>query len=229
MAEETYHHTTDAYSAWHRVGSLKRFIPEETARELAMIDVDVPLYVEYRDGSYDPICLIETAVFKGHYTKFAKVTANLARKANIPAYTVLYELDVMDNPAEPKWQDIIRFHVKRLHPRPETNYKILDSDEYIQLLCDIRKVKAPEDVVRRVETAKASKIKLEEITFDPIAPIYFKEGPVHIGKFEWPDLRSSQCEEEVKEDTVVLENIAAAEKEKERRGCGWKLSNVYQS
>ena len=66
MAQEEVYNTRDrSYSAWHRRKSTGRFIGFEHAQLLAMIDLDASLYVEYDDGTKEPIALIETAIDVG--------------------------------------------------------------------------------------------------------------------------------------------------------------------
>ena len=62
MSQEERHGTRDrSYSAWHRRQSTRRYIGIEKATLLAMIDLDASLYVEYDDGTKEPLALIETA------------------------------------------------------------------------------------------------------------------------------------------------------------------------
>lgn len=55
MQEETYGTRDRAYSAWHRRMSTRRFIGIDRAQLLAMIDLDAALYVEYDNGSKEPL------------------------------------------------------------------------------------------------------------------------------------------------------------------------------
>ena len=48
------------YSSWHRRGSIKRFLNEEQAALLYMIDLDASPWVEWDDGVKEPMALIET-------------------------------------------------------------------------------------------------------------------------------------------------------------------------
>jgi hypothetical protein len=118
MAQEEVYNTRDrSYSAWHRRKSTGRFIGFEHAQLLAMIDLDASLYVEYDDGTKEPIALIETAIDVGQPWKAATVTTQLAKRANLPCFVVLYKLSQdSTNPADTQWQDIESFRVKRLWP-----------------------------------------------------------------------------------------------------------------
>jgi hypothetical protein len=70
-----------SYSAWHR-----------TNPGLGMVDVD---HVEMCRSCQEPLALIETAIDVGQdiFGKKAYVTINLARKAGLPVFVVLYKLD----------------------------------------------------------------------------------------------------------------------------------------
>ena len=65
MQEEIFGTRDRAYSAWHTRGSTRRFIGIDSAQLLAMIDLDAALYVEYDNGTKEPLALIETALDVG--------------------------------------------------------------------------------------------------------------------------------------------------------------------
>lgn len=137
--EEIFNDRDRAYSAWHRRRSTGRFIGIENAQLLAMIDLDASLYVEYNNGTKDPVALIETARDVGQRYKTATVTLKLAQRANLPCYVVLYTLSPLPNPADPTWLDIVSFRVKRLYPNPENNWRILAPQEWAEALLKIRR------------------------------------------------------------------------------------------
>ena len=139
MHEELYHDRRRDYSAWHRRNSTRRFVGFEDAQLLSMIDLDAALYVEYDDGSKEPLALIETAQDVGQNQKTATVTLNLARRAGIPCFVVLYRLSEDANPADHKWQDIEAFRVKRLHPNEEKGWRVLTPFEWAQTLLKMRR------------------------------------------------------------------------------------------
>lgn len=117
MSQEERFGTRDrSYSAWHRRFSTRRFVGIERAQTLSMIDLDAALYVEYDDESREPIALVETALDRGG-DKTATVTANLARRAGLEAYIVLYTLDETDNPADRACKDIRGFRVRQIWPK----------------------------------------------------------------------------------------------------------------
>lgn len=126
------------YSAWHRRLSTQRFIGIENAQLLAMIDIDIILYVEYEDATKEPICLIETARDIGQPIKPATVTKRLAEKAKIYAFTVLYTPSDTKNPADKRWDDIEKFRVKMLYPK-ETTWKVFSPKEWAEKLLEMRK------------------------------------------------------------------------------------------
>lgn len=138
MQEERYNKRDRVYSAWHRRLSTRRFIGLEQAQLLSMIDLDAALYVEYDDKSREPLALIETARDVGQRWKAANVTMNLARKARIPAYVILYQYSSRQNPADPSWPDIERFRIKRLWPHPERSWRVLTPEQWAVGLLRIR-------------------------------------------------------------------------------------------
>jgi hypothetical protein len=115
MQEERFNSRDRSYSAWHRRNSLRRFVGIECAQTLTMIDLDASLYVEYDDGTKEPLALIETAMDTGQERKPATVTKKLAQRAGIPAYILLYRRsETQRNPADEKWPDIESFRVRRI-------------------------------------------------------------------------------------------------------------------
>jgi hypothetical protein len=130
------------YSAWHRRNSTRRFVGIELAQLLAMIDLDASLYVEYDDGTKEPLALIETAIDNGQSYKTATVTCNLAKKANLPCYVVLCKLSDVPNPADPEWQDIESFRIKRLWPKPESKWRTLTPQQWAEGLVQMRRWQA---------------------------------------------------------------------------------------
>lgn len=136
--EEMSDRRNKSYSEWHRRHSTRRFIGIEAAQLLAMIDLDASLWVEYDNGTKDPVALVETAVDVGQPYKTATVTLNLAKRARIPCYVVLYTLSDLPNPANPTCQDIDSFRIKRLYPEPDREWRILTPAEWAQALVKIR-------------------------------------------------------------------------------------------
>lgn len=143
MTQEERYGTRDrAYSAWHRRKSTGRFIGIENAQLLAMIDLDASLYVEYDDKSREPLALIETAKDVGQSNKVAQVTLNLARRADLPCYVVLYTVAGVPNPADTRWPDIERFRVKRLYPNPISKWICVSPAAWAKHLLELRKREA---------------------------------------------------------------------------------------
>lgn len=139
MSQEEIYNTRDrAYSAWHRRLSTSRFVGIEKAQLLAMIDLDASVYIEYDDGTKEPLALIETAQDVGQTYKTATVTLNLAKRANLPCYIVLYQLSEKRNPFDGKWMDIKQFRIKRLHPQYEHNWRTMDPKEWALNLIKLR-------------------------------------------------------------------------------------------
>lgn len=138
MQEETYGTRDRSYSAWHRRLSTRRFVGIDRAQLLAMIDLDAALYVEYDNGSKEPLALIETALDIGQPYKSATVTRKLARRAGVPCYCVLYSPSSQPNPADKRWRDIRQFRVRRLWPNPEKSWRVLTPQEWAAALIKIR-------------------------------------------------------------------------------------------
>ena len=138
MQEEVWGTRDRTYSAWHRRLSLRRFVGIERAQLLSMIDLDGALYVEYDDGSKEPLALIETARDVGQAFKATTVTTNLARRAGLAPYCVLYQASDLRNPADPEWRDIRAFRIMRLWPRPDRTWRTVTPAEWAQALLDIR-------------------------------------------------------------------------------------------
>jgi hypothetical protein len=142
MAQEEVYGTRDrAYSAWHRRGSTRRFVGIEPAQTLAMIDLDASLYIEYDDGTKEPLALIETARDVGQTYKCATVTTKLAQRCVpiLPAYVLLYTLADTPNPADSVWPDIAGFRVMRLHPKPESRWWPYTPQAWADFLVRLRK------------------------------------------------------------------------------------------
>ena len=142
MQEEQYNERDRSYSAWHRRLSTRLYVGIEKAQLLAMIDLDASLYVEYDDGTKEPLALIETARDTGQPYKNATVTKKLAIRANIPCFVVLYKLSDEPNPADVKWKDVTQFRVKRLHPNEERDWRTLTPAEWANVLVEMRKWQA---------------------------------------------------------------------------------------
>ncbi|MGH9847778.1 MAG: hypothetical protein ACREEM_54520, partial [Blastocatellia bacterium] len=122
------------YPAWHRAASVGRFLELGEARALSCIDLDAALYVEYENAGRVPVVLIETMMDRWpddpQPFKPATVLQNLARLADLPAYTVAYLPSRKPNAADPRWPDIVRFRVRRLWPQPETGWRTLTPAQY---------------------------------------------------------------------------------------------------
>lgn len=138
MHEERHGARDQTYSAWHRRLSTRRFIGIERAQLLSMIDVDACLYVEYDDGTKEPLALIETAHDVGQPYKSATVTATLARLAQIPAFCALYRCSERPNPADARWPDVEAFRVRRLWPKPEAAWREMSPAEWAKALLAMR-------------------------------------------------------------------------------------------
>jgi hypothetical protein len=126
------------YSAWHRRGSLRRFIGLERAQLLSMCDLDAALWLEHDDLSKEPLALIETAMDVGQPYKSGTVLQRLARRASLPAYVCMYKVGDQPNPSDPTYRDIIALKVRRVWPRPESTWRELTPAAWALGLLQIR-------------------------------------------------------------------------------------------
>lgn len=141
MSQEERYGTRDrTYSAWHRRRSTGRFVGIERAQTLHMIDLDASLYVEYDDGTKEPLALIETATDVGQPWKPSTVTRKLAARCvpTLPAYVVLYRKSRESNPADPAANDISGFRVRRIHPHEQQFWIELTPQQWAEKLVKLR-------------------------------------------------------------------------------------------
>jgi hypothetical protein len=142
MAQEERYGTRDqTYNEWHRRLSTQRFIGIENAQLLALIDADGVLWVEYEDGTKEPIALIEVAKDVGQSYKTATVIRNLAKRCQpvMPAFVVLYTSSNDLNPAKSSVHDISKFRVKCIWPKEwEHGWMDMSPQEYAEFLLMLR-------------------------------------------------------------------------------------------
>jgi hypothetical protein len=158
MHEERTGRRPSDYSSWHRRASTMRYVGIERAQLLHMIDLDGALFVEYDGDTKKPLALIETARDIGQPYKCATVTANLARRARLPCYCVLYTCADSANPADTQARDICAFRVRRLWPRPERSWRTLTPGDWATGLLQIRRWSAER---LDVEAANDPEFRLE--------------------------------------------------------------------
>lgn len=151
------------YSKWHRPESISRFIDQDEALSMTMMDVDS---VE-TNGSF-PLVLIESARYSANYdADKAKrswqinTLRNLAKYSllGIEAYLVLYELRDEQHIAQHKYDnsesyfDIKKFHVKRLYPESTSaKFIVMSPREYARFILEARH-RVSSDIRRRVNNA----------------------------------------------------------------------------
>ncbi len=142
MTQEEIYGTRDlSYSFWHRSESTARFLGMKQALELAQIDMDLVLYIEYDDKTKEPIALIEAAKDVNQKFKPYTVTRNLAVKSNLPAFVVLYTVSKERNPIDTKYFDISNFRIKQIYPNEETDWEKYTPQEWAEKLLSLRKIK----------------------------------------------------------------------------------------
>lgn len=137
MRLEQYDTRDRAYGVWHRAPSIKRYLCREQAEALTMVDLDSVLFTEYDNTGKVPLALVEVARDIGQ-EKPAGVMQQLARLANVPAYVALYTASPTANPANPNWDDIESFRVRRMWPRPEAGWRLLTPGQWARALVQIR-------------------------------------------------------------------------------------------
>lgn len=135
--KEAYHNRDLTYSAWHRAESIGCYVGVRHAYLLSMVDIDVALYVEYEDHNKEPLALIETARDVGQDFKSGTVTYNLAKRANLQCFLVLYSISDSPNPADNSVPDIERFRIKQLWPLQDSNWQTVLPKTWARILLDI--------------------------------------------------------------------------------------------
>jgi hypothetical protein len=127
---------------------------------MSMIDLDASLWIEYEGWNREPLVLIETAIDVGQSRKPATVLQCLARRANLPAYVVLYTpMAGLKNPADSSASDIVRFRVKRLWPDPESEWRRLSPWQWCRELEGVRDGEASRLEARRNLALENSALK----------------------------------------------------------------------
>lgn len=135
---ERYGTRCSAYSNWHRIDSIQRFVGPAMARHLTMIDVDS---LEYCSSCRKPVAVIETARDVGQAAKPSLVTLRLAQAANVPGFTLLYTLASRRFGEHP---DIERFRVKVIAPIEDREWRFLSPEAWARWIvrmherCDCR-------------------------------------------------------------------------------------------
>jgi hypothetical protein len=160
------------YSKWHRRMSTRRFVGIEDAQLLAMIDLDASLFVEYDDGTKEPLALCEIARDTGQSHKTATVTTKLAMRTRdpvVPAYLILYMVGRNANPAYPEEFDIERFRVKRLWPNPYNEWRIATPEKWCKFLLRLRRISA--DKLDAIESQYLSNWSAPNTPRVPVQPV----------------------------------------------------------
>ncbi len=136
--EEKYGFRNSAFSAWHRVPSLSRFVSYQDAMEMAMIDTDGAPWMEYANGTKRVLLLLETAIDNGQPYKATSVMRDLAEQADIPAFLVMIRLSDHPNPAYPKERDIAEFLYRRVWPDPYPGLKSASPHQWCAVMKGMR-------------------------------------------------------------------------------------------
>jgi len=137
MQEEKYGSRDLTFGIWRRVRSLARFVGLERASQASAIDIDATVFLDI-DGDKQPLALFELARDVGQHHKTTTAIAALAKRSGLPAYCVLYKPASVPNPSDPRVPDIASFRVKRIHPKPEAEWRTLPPAAFAEGLLDIR-------------------------------------------------------------------------------------------
>lgn len=135
--EEQYAARDLTFGIWRRVRSLARFVGLERASLAAAIDIDAMVFLDI-NGDKQPLALFELARDVGQHHKTTTAIAALARRAGVPAYCVLYRQASVANPCDPRALDIASFRVRRIHPRPESEWRTLPPAAFAEAIIQIR-------------------------------------------------------------------------------------------
>ena len=132
MARDTYAFSNGVYNDWHR-----------KYEGIAMIDIDS---VEVCKYCYEPLAIIETSYYRGHTNKATRLTKEIAKRCNVPAYMLFYyELETPAKPPEerakhpqilrydPRYDIDLRFVWRNLFEYPIA-YKETDQNEWLEEL-----------------------------------------------------------------------------------------------
>lgn len=110
MPETERNGTRDlTYSEWHRTKSLGRYVGQRAAYECSTIDID---WCEYCRRCGEPLALLEMTC--GSKPKHAPVMTRLAKRADVPGYSLSYETD--------DHGEIVLFHLRHLTPSDDRSF-----------------------------------------------------------------------------------------------------------
>lgn len=124
------------YSSWHRTGSLRRYLGRDLAATILLTDIDHTMWCEY-GGEHQPLLLVESAMDIGQ-DKQASVIQQLARRADLPAYVVLWQRAQQPSASDERFADIERFRVRRVWPNPEAEWSVLTPQQWAERLLILR-------------------------------------------------------------------------------------------
>jgi hypothetical protein len=137
-----------AYSVWHSIPSISRFMTADEARLLCSIDIDKTVWVEYDFNAKEPLILIETAIDQnqglyGNPYKSSTILTRLAVRASalstVVCAVVMYTHSDQPNPVNDSVLDIVQFRVEVTHPKPEgAKFVVMTPEQYAQWLLKTR-------------------------------------------------------------------------------------------
>lgn len=109
MARDTYAFSNGIYNDWHR-----------KYEGIAFIDIDS---VEVCPRCYEPLAIIETAYYRGHVNKSTRLTKEIARRCNVPAYMLFYY--EIETPAKPPQERAKHPQILRYDPRYDIDLRFV--------------------------------------------------------------------------------------------------------
>ena len=111
-------HRCLAYSAWHRIDSISRYVGRTDAVTMTMVDIDCAYWVESnRAGTV--LGLIETTKDNRMYDKPCYVLLDIAQRMTPTVFcgVLYYTLSRENNPAQPTQRDISCFVWQQFWPK----------------------------------------------------------------------------------------------------------------
>lgn len=128
------------YNIWHREKNLRQYLGNRSAWELGMIDLDD---VEYCRYCCEAVALIETQRSTAA-PKSATVTAGLARRLGIPAFSVSVVAEGPNfctdcgAPVIGSWSQVEKFRVRQIEPNNQDEMGPMPPDVFAKWLHSLR-------------------------------------------------------------------------------------------
>ena len=136
--EEVYGERCSSYSVWHRRKSITRYVAEDAAEALTMVDIDAAYWIEASYGY--PVALVETAVDVGQTHKTSTILQRLGSMCDpvLPVFVLLYKLSEKVNPADGRSLDIESFRYKPLTINAREEWTECTPQQWAEILVLLR-------------------------------------------------------------------------------------------